>query len=92
MSFKVPVNDNKQILSSLDKLFGETITRRVPIRQVGVKLSNIDIPVVQMDLFDPGRLLRRKVDMVSDAIRCKFGFNSILVSGQNRPHLLTKKL
>jgi DNA polymerase IV len=81
MSLKEPTNLNSEILGCIDRLFLLTITRRLPIRQVGVKLSGIDRPAFQTNLFDPLRPLRGERDRIVDAIRERFGFGSVLVAG-----------
>jgi DNA polymerase IV len=83
MSLKEPTNLNSEIIGCTDRLFWLTITRSSPIRQVGVKLSGIDRPAFQTDLFDPLRPVRRERDQVVDAIRERFGFDSVLVAGGN---------
>jgi DNA polymerase IV len=77
MTLKEAVEGNDEILNCLDMLFWKTITRRTRVRQVGVKLSGIEDPVQQTDLFDPGRPVRHKRDQMVDAIRRRFGFDAI---------------
>ena len=59
MTLKEAVNGNAEILDCLDRLFWKTITRGTGIRQVGVRLSGIEDPVHQMNLFDPALLVRK---------------------------------
>jgi hypothetical protein len=68
MTLKEPVSGNAEILKCLDSLFWKTITRRTSVRQVGVKLSGIEDPVQQTDLFDPGLPLRQELDRAVDTI------------------------
>ncbi len=77
MTLKEAVDGNEEIMKCLDQLFWKTITRRTRVRQVGVKLSGIEDPVHQTDLFDPGRPVRHKRDQVVDAIRRRFGFDAV---------------
>jgi DNA polymerase-4 len=77
MTLKEAVAGNDEILNCLDGLFRKTITRRTRVRQVGVKLSGIEDPVHQTDLFDPGHPVRHKRDQVVDAIRARFGFDAV---------------
>ncbi len=79
MTLKEPANGNAEILACLDALFRKTFTRRCMVRQVGVKVSGIGEPVLQMDLFDPGRPLRRERDRAVDTIRRRFGFDAVQV-------------
>jgi len=81
MSLRQPVCGNREILQCVDRLFGKTITRRSRIRQVGVKLSGIQGPVFQADLFDPTRPSRDARDKAVDSIRERFGFDSVRVTG-----------
>lgn len=80
MSLKEPTNLNCEILDCIDRLFWLTITKRLPVRRVGVKLSGIDVPALQTDLFDPARPLRCQRDRIVDRIRARFGFESVLVA------------
>jgi DNA polymerase-4 len=81
ISMKEPTNLNSEILGCVDRLFWLTITKRLPVRQIGVKLSGIDIPILQENLFDPARPLRVQRDRIVDTIRGRFGFDSVLVAG-----------
>lgn len=74
-------NRNCDILASIDELLRKKFTRRGRIRQVGVKLSGIDLPVFQEDLFDPRGHLKSRRDGAIDRIRGRFGFGSVKVSG-----------
>jgi DNA polymerase-4 len=77
MTVKDPISGNREILACVDQLFWKTVTRQQRIRLVGVKLSGIEQPSVQADLFDPTRPLRVSRDKAVDAIRKRFGFGSI---------------
>lgn len=81
VSLKQATNDNREILECVDRLFRKTITRRAEVRQVGVRLSGIDQSTLQMDLFDPNRAQRGTRDRTVDAIRRRFGFHAVRVSG-----------
>jgi DNA polymerase-4 len=81
VSLKESTHGNHEILECLDLLFGKTITRRTKIRQVGVKLSGIEPPTLQMDLFDTKRPRRGIRDQTVDNIRRRFGFHAVRVSG-----------
>jgi len=81
ISLKEPTNLNSEIIDTLDRLFFLTIKKRSPVRQIGVKFSGVGRPALQTDLFDPNRQLRRERDRIVDAIRERFGFESVLVSG-----------
>ncbi len=81
VSISRPTNRNSDILKSIDQLLAKTLSRRGRIRQVGVKLSGIDIPVDQGDLFDPKGHLRRQRDEAIDRIRGRFGFGAVRVYG-----------
>jgi DNA polymerase IV len=80
MTLKEAIDGNNEILDCLDQLFRKTIARRTRIRQVGVKLSGIEDPVHQTDLFDPGHAVRQKRDQVVDAIRDRFGFDAVRIT------------
>ena len=82
ISLKEPTNLTSEILRLIDLLLGKTITGNAKVRQVGVKLSGIGHPVLQTDLFDPKRPLHSRRDKAVDAIRHRFGFGSIRVSGR----------
>lgn len=79
MSLKQATDGNKEILECIDRLFWKTITRRTKIRQVGVKLSGIERPALQTDLFDPRGTRRHSKDRLVDVIRGRFGFASVKV-------------
>ncbi len=66
-------NRNSDILESIDELLQKKFARRGRIRQVGVKLSGIDFPVFQEDLFDPRGHLRGRRDGAIDRIRAGSG-------------------
>lgn len=74
-------NRNSDILASIDELLQKKFARRGSIRQVGVKLSGIGLPVFQEDLFDPRGYLKSRRDGAIDRIRGRFGFGSVKVSG-----------
>lgn len=80
VSLKQPTNENQEILARLDSLFWKTVTRGTLIRQVGVKLSGIDRPALQQDLFAPERTARYRRDKAVDHIRNQFGFEAVSVS------------
>ena len=82
MTLTEPVSGNSEILNCLNQLFWKTITRRTGVRQVGVKLSGIEDPLQQTNLFDPGLLLRQELDRAVDTIRRRFGFDAIRSPGE----------
>ena len=81
VTLREPTDINARILWCLDRLFWKTITRRARIRQIGVKLSGIDQPVVQGNLFDSSLPKRQCLDQAVDIIRNKYGFDSVRASG-----------
>jgi DNA polymerase-4 len=81
ISLTEPTNLSNELLNCIDRLLRKTILRNTKIRQVGVKLSGIGPPVLQMDLFDPKRPLFSLADRAVDTIRQRFGFGSVQVSG-----------
>jgi DNA polymerase IV len=76
-----PTSRNADILESIDELLPRTFRNRGRIRQVGVKLSGIDLPVFQEDLFDPKGHLSVNRDEAIDRIRKRFGFGAVRVFG-----------
>jgi DNA polymerase IV len=80
MTVKEAVDGNQEILKCLDQLFRKTITRGLKVRQVGVKLSGIEDPLQQTNLFDTGRLMRKKRDQAVDDIRRRFGFDAVRIT------------
>jgi DNA polymerase IV len=81
VSLREATNENQGILDCLDRLFWRTITRRAKVRQVGIKLTGIEDPATQTDLFDSRRTRRRLRDRTVDSIRRRFGFQAVRVSG-----------
>ncbi|MEW6533546.1 MAG: DNA polymerase IV [Thermodesulfobacteriota bacterium] len=81
MSLPEPTNVNADILACIDRLFWKTIQPRRPIRQIGVKLSGIYPPGLQLHLFASGHDTKEHRDSAVDAIRQKYGFESIGTSG-----------
>ena len=79
MTLREPVSGNAEILDCLDRLFWKTITRNAGIRQVGVKLSGIEDPAQQLNLFDSGRVARKDRDRAVDIIRQRFGFDAVKI-------------
>jgi DNA polymerase-4 len=84
VTIRHPTSSTLEIQEQLDRLIGRTITRRTPIRKVGVMLSGIEAPVSQDDLFEPNRHRKHERDLAVDRIRSRFGFEAVWVSG--RPH------
>jgi DNA polymerase-4 len=84
ISLKEPTNLTSEILRLIDVLLRKTVTGRTKVRQVGVKVSGIGHPVLQMNLFDPKRPLLSRRDKAVDTIRDRFGFESVRVSGHRR--------
>jgi DNA polymerase-4 len=77
VTLKEAADGNAEILDCLDRLLGKTLKRRLTVRQVGVKLSGIEAPLRQMNLFDERLSRRQERDRVVDAIRRRFGFDAI---------------
>lgn len=73
-----PVDSTREILACVARLFEKTAVPGRSVRQVGVKLSGLDDPTVQMDLFDPARPRLREMDRAVDTIRRRFGFRAVL--------------
>lgn len=76
-----PMNTNSEILIIVDRLLAGLLKKRAQVRQVGVKLSGIGLPIFQENLFDAGSEVRIRRDRALDDIRSKFGFGSVMVSG-----------
>ncbi|MBI5572839.1 MAG: DNA polymerase IV [Desulfomonile tiedjei] len=88
MSLKFPTNLTRDLLDCAARLFRLTAGRRFGIRQVGVKLSGIDVPVLQTDLFEPRRHIAAARDRTVDQIRNRFGFHAVKIlrgSGYGQP-------
>jgi hypothetical protein len=77
MTLKEAVDGNDKILNCLDQLFCKTITRRKRVRQVWIRLSGIQYPVNQRDLFNPRSPVRDKLDQEVDAIPRRLGFDVV---------------
>ncbi len=89
MTVKEPISGNTEILTCIYRLSCKTITRQQRVRLVGVKLSGIEQPSVQADLFDPTRPVRAKRDNAVDAKHDRFGFGSIGAHGWTAPRRQT---
>lgn len=72
---------SSEIIRAVDRLFVKTLKRNRAVRQVGVKLSAIAEPGVQLDLFDEPRTAPRNRDRAIDAIRSRHGFDAVKVPG-----------
>jgi len=64
-------------------LLKKAVIPRVAIRQVGVRFSGIDVPLLQTDLFDPTRPRRAARDRMVDEIRNRYGFDAISAGHEN---------
>ena len=83
MSLKFPTNLTRDLMDCAARLFRLTAGRRFGIRQVGVKLSGIDVPVLQTDLFEPSRHVAAARDRTVDEIRNRFGFQAVKILRDN---------
>jgi DNA polymerase-4 len=83
MTMKQPANSNSDLLNCLETLFKKTLGDGSAIRRVGVSLSGISKPLVQLNLFEPQRVRNMARDAITDQIRGKFGFNTVLVRGED---------
>jgi len=77
MTMWEPTNVNAEILDCIDRLFWKTVQPRRPIRQIGVKLSGVCSYGAQLNLFDSRHEIKERRDSAVDAIRQKYGFESI---------------
>ncbi len=78
ITLKQATNINTDLLDCLERLFPRTITKGLAIRQVGVSLSGVKSPMIQMNLFDMDKEKMMNRDILADVIRDKYGFDAIM--------------
>lgn len=75
-----PTNITQEIYKVCKELLKENHKVGTPVRQLAVRLSKVeaDSGVVQLDLFDTKKDKQKDIGFAVDAIKAKFGRNSVL--------------
>ncbi|MHC4769457.1 MAG: DNA polymerase Y family protein, partial [Planctomycetota bacterium] len=71
-----PTNQEQRVYATVRRLLKGAWTRRLPIRLVGVALSNLSGPSPQLALFG-GESQSRSVGPAIDAVRARFGYDAL---------------
>lgn len=71
-----PTNEEQRLFATVRMLLKRAWTRKLPLRLVGVALSNLSGPSRQLDLF-AGESRTRSVSPAIDAVRARFGYDAI---------------
>jgi DNA polymerase-4 len=72
-----PTNDERELLSAAEELFGKLFTRRVAVRLAGVSVTNLEADRRQNDLFDTRANRRWYLNREMDRVRGRFGWNAV---------------
>jgi DNA polymerase-4 len=72
-----PTNDEKRLLAAAMELFRALYTRRVALRFVGLRVSNLEPDRRQNDLFDTRANRRWSLNRQLDSVRGRFGWNAV---------------
>ena len=73
-----PTDDDREIYSSVKQLFNNTWTKGKPVRLLGVGVSGFVNPAKQLTLWDAPRPKDTKLLTAVDALRERYGKNSIM--------------
>ncbi len=76
-----PTNDDTIVAKTARSLLNAAYTRKLPIRLIGVRLTNFDEEEIELSLFPPKKK-KQDILKIVDKIRKKFGDNIIHVGGQ----------
>ena len=71
-----PTNEEQRVFATVRQLLKGAWTRKLPIRLVGVALSNLSGPSRQLALFG-GESQPRSIGPAIDAVRARFGYDAI---------------
>ena len=87
-----PSNDERELLAEAKELFAELFTRRVAVRQVGVKVTSLEADRRQQELFDTDRNRRWYLNHGLDSVRGRYGWNAVFYGKglELREHYATK--
>jgi len=80
-------DDDKIIYENVVKLFRNNYNRRVGIRLIGVHTTNFSEAVEQEFLFEDSRISRKKMLKAVQKIRDKYGFEVIVVGGNESKNI-----
>jgi DNA polymerase-4 len=80
-------DDDKIIYENVVKLFRNNYNRRVGIRLIGVHTTNFSEAAEQEFLFDDSRISRKKMLKAVQKIRDKYGFDAIIVGGNESKNI-----
>lgn len=83
MTMKQATNINADLLNCLEALFPKTLASGRAVRRVGVSLSGISKPLIQLNLFEIDRARKMTRDALTDKIRDTYGFDKVLVRGDS---------
>jgi len=72
-----PTDDDKEVFNIAKNILSKSITRRIAIRLIGIKLSNFIQSIEQLNIFDETSAKREKLLEAVNEIRKKYGYNVI---------------
>jgi DNA polymerase-4 len=73
-----PTDLDHEIFEVARELLGTALVRRLRVRLLGVTVSSLEAPPRQLTFFDdPARLRRESVYRQVDAIRRRYGYESV---------------
>lgn len=73
-----PADDDATLRAAAHERLTRVLTRRLPLRSIGVELTGLAAKTAQGQLFAPPQDVRnRRLDACADAIRARFGFLAI---------------
>ncbi len=73
----IPTDDDKEVFTVVDELFRKEFKESIPVRLIGVHLTNFTPAEIQTSLFEEENLKRKKMLDAVSKIRSKHGYGKI---------------